>query len=110
MRAPRVLLSGVALAQPMGGVVRHNLELLPRLARLLADAGGGLTILEGRERIAFELPGIERVASDVPPRPPFARAARSAPPARRPPSAARPTIWCTPRTCPPRGASTCRSR
>ena len=75
MRAPRVLLSGVALAQPMGGVVRHNLELLPRLARLLADAGGGLTILEGRERIAFELPGIERVASDVPSRPPFARAA-----------------------------------
>ena len=36
--APRVLLSGVVLSQPMGGVRRHNQELLPRVAELLRDA------------------------------------------------------------------------
>ena len=76
MSAPRVLLSAVALAQPMGGVVRHNRELLPRLAALLAERGGHLALMEGREPPAFELPDeIERLPSSVPPRPAFARAA-----------------------------------
>jgi glycosyltransferase involved in cell wall biosynthesis len=74
-RAPRVLVSGVVLGQPAGGVRRHNQELLPRLARLLEEHGGGLAVLEGREKIAFELPGIERIASNVPARPLIARAA-----------------------------------
>jgi glycosyltransferase involved in cell wall biosynthesis len=74
-RAPRVLVSGVVLGQPAGGVRRHNQELLPRLARLLEEGGGGLAVLEGREKIAFELPGIERIASNAPARPVIARAA-----------------------------------
>jgi len=73
--APRVLVSGVVLGQPMGGVRRHNQELLPRLARLLEADGGGLAILEGREPPALELPeSVERIASDVPSSPPLARA------------------------------------
>ena len=36
--APRVLVSGVVLDQPMGGVRRHNAELLPRAAELLSLA------------------------------------------------------------------------
>jgi glycosyltransferase involved in cell wall biosynthesis len=76
MRAPRVLVSGVVLGQPAGGVRRHNRELLPRVARLLAREGGSLAILEGRERIAFELPPeVERIPSAVPAGPPIARAA-----------------------------------
>jgi glycosyltransferase involved in cell wall biosynthesis len=76
LNAPRVLVSGVVLGQPAGGVRRHNAELLPRVARLLAERGGGLAVLEGRERIAFDLPEpIERIASSVPPGPPIARAA-----------------------------------
>lgn len=75
----RVLVSGVVLAQPMGGVVRHNRELLGRLASLLADLGGSLAVMEGREPIPFALPdSIERLASDVPPRPALVRAAREA--------------------------------
>jgi len=76
VKAPRVLVSGVVLGQPAGGVRRHNAELLPRVARLLAERGGGLTVLEGRERVAFDLPDpIERIASSVPAGPPIARAA-----------------------------------
>ncbi len=76
-RAPRVLVSGVVLGQPMGGVRRHNSELLPRAARLLAERGGSLAVLEGREPVAFELPAsVERIPSDVPPGPPIARARR----------------------------------
>lgn len=76
MSAPRVLVSGVVLGQPAGGVRRHNAELLPRVARLLAQDGGSLAVLEGRERIAFDLPReIERIACDVPAGPPLARAA-----------------------------------
>jgi len=74
--APRVLVSGVVLGQPAGGVRRHNAELLPRVARLLEARGGSLAVLEGRQRIEFDLPsGIERIASTVPPGPPIARAA-----------------------------------
>lgn len=73
--APRVLVSGVLFGQPRGGVRRHNAELLPRLHRLLAEGGGGITVLEGRARIAFALPDeIERVTSDVPDAPPWRRA------------------------------------
>jgi len=73
-RAPRVLVAGSVLGQPMGGVRRHTAELLPRLARLLEARGGALAILEGREPVAFELPSsIERIASDVPASPPIAR-------------------------------------
>ena len=76
-RAPRVLVSGVVLGQPPGGVRRHNAELLPRLAALLERAGGSLAVLEGRERVAFDLPSsVERIPSDVPARPVLARAAR----------------------------------
>ena len=77
MTAPRVLLSGVALAQPMGGVVRHNRELLPRIARLLEKRGGRLAIMEGTQPVPFDLPSsVERLRSDVPPGPALRRAAR----------------------------------
>jgi glycosyltransferase involved in cell wall biosynthesis len=75
MSAPRVLVSGVVLGQPMGGVRRHNAELLPRLARLLAERGGQLAVLQGQTRIAFELPReVELLHSDVPAAPPLVRA------------------------------------
>lgn len=71
----RVLVSGVVLDQPMGGVRRHNVELLPRLARILAAEGGELAVLEGRGGIGFELSGsIERLPSAVPSRPALVRA------------------------------------
>ena len=73
--APRVLLSGVVLDQPMGGVRRHNRELIPRVAKLLSDAGGELILMQGREPIAFELPADIRVLeSDVPSSPAPVRA------------------------------------
>jgi glycosyltransferase involved in cell wall biosynthesis len=75
--APRVLVAGAVLAQGPGGVRRHDQELLPRAARILAGEGGGLAVLAGRDGIAFELPErIEVLASDVPSGPPIARAAR----------------------------------
>ena len=71
----RVLLSAVVLAQPMGGVRRHSAELLPRVARLLREKGGALAVLEGREKIPFELPDfVERIPSSVPAHPVIARA------------------------------------
>jgi len=73
--APRVLVLGAVLSQGRGGVWRHNRELLPRAARLLSEAGGGLAVLEGREPPSFELPPeVERLASKVPPRPVLRRA------------------------------------
>ncbi len=73
-RAPRVLVSGVVLSQAMGGVQRHNRELLPRAARLLARAGGGLAVLAGREGLAFEMPAeVELLSSRVPSGPPLVR-------------------------------------
>ncbi len=75
MNGLSVLLSGVVLSQPMGGVRRHNQELLPRVAKLLAADGGSLTILEGRAGLAFELDSsIRRVRSSVPASPAIARA------------------------------------
>jgi len=82
--APRVLLSGLALAQPMGGVVRHAREILPRAARLLAARGGGLAVLEGRGGLPLELPaGVERLRSSVPPGSALARASLETPRLRR---------------------------
>lgn len=74
-RAPHLLVSGVVLGQPMGGVRRHNRELLPRLGRTLEAHGGSLTVLEGRDRIEFELPdSIAIVRSNVPMHPVVLRA------------------------------------
>lgn len=74
-RAPRVLLSGVVLGQPMGGVRRHAAELLPRVGPLLARRGGGLGVLEGAEPLPFALPScVTLVPSRVPWRPPLVRA------------------------------------
>lgn len=76
MKAPRVLVLGVVLGQPHGGVRRHNAELLPRVARILAANGGSIAVLEGRERITFALPpDVERIVTNVPASPPLARAA-----------------------------------
>lgn len=76
-RAPRVLVSGVVLAQPQGGVRRHNAQLLPRLGRLLDEAGGHLAILTGPAGLPFALPpSVELLRSDVPAGPPTARARR----------------------------------
>jgi glycosyltransferase involved in cell wall biosynthesis len=74
-KAPRVLVSGVVFSQPLGGVRRHNAELLPRAARLLAARGGRLAVMAGRDGLPFELPPeVEVHASHVPSRPPIARA------------------------------------
>ncbi len=73
--APAVLLSGVVLGQPMGGVRRQALEILPRAARLLAQRGGRLTVLEGAQPLGFELPPeARRVRTEVPAGPPLVRA------------------------------------
>lgn len=70
-----MLVSGVVLGQPMGGVSRHNRELLPRVARRLAELDGELVVLEGREPISFDLPAeVERLPSSVPAGPPLVRA------------------------------------
>ncbi len=75
LEGARILVSGVVLGQPMGGVRRHNAELLPRLAKLLGDRGARLSILEGSETLGFSLPAeIERVHCEVPAGPPLARA------------------------------------
>lgn len=72
----RVLVSGVVLSQPMGGVRRHNAQLLPRVAELLARHGASLAVLEGTEPVAFDLPeAIERLPGRVPAGPPIVRAA-----------------------------------
>ena len=74
-RAPRVLVSGVVLAQPEGGVRRHNAELLPRLARRLERGGGHLAVLTGPDELPFALPdSVEVLPSAVPAGPPMARA------------------------------------
>lgn len=71
----RVLLNAVVLAQPMGGVRRHNAELLPRVARALADTGGSLTIFEGKDASDLALPAsVVRIRSSVPSHPVLARA------------------------------------
>jgi glycosyltransferase involved in cell wall biosynthesis len=70
-----VLVCGAVLGQPMGGVRRHNAELLPRAARMLARDGGALDVLAGADGVAFALPPETRViASAIPAGPPIARA------------------------------------
>jgi glycosyltransferase involved in cell wall biosynthesis len=83
-RAPRLLVSGLVLDQPMGGVRRHNQELLPRLARLLRADGGHLALLVGKPGLAFDPgPDIELLTCDVPPRPIPMRALRESKALRR---------------------------
>ena len=77
-RAPRVLVLGTVLGQPQGGVRRHNAELLPRAARLLAEGGGSLAVLCGREAPACDLPGVELLPGSAPARPVVLRAALEA--------------------------------
>lgn len=73
--APRVLVLGSVLGQPMGGVRRHNAELLPRLARRLGQRGGALALLQGATPAAFPLPPeVLRIATRVPAGPPALRA------------------------------------
>ncbi|MBL8860327.1 MAG: glycosyltransferase family 4 protein [Planctomycetes bacterium] len=74
-RGPRLLVSGVVLGQPMGGVRLHNREILPRLAHLLEESGGSLAVLEGRDRIEFALPAsVEIIHTNVPMHPIVLRA------------------------------------
>ena len=76
-RAPRVLVSGACLGQPAGGVRRHNAELLPRVERLLREGGGGLSVMEGKTPVGWELPeAVTRIPSDVPYQPAAWRALR----------------------------------
>ncbi len=73
-RAPRVLVLGTLFGQPMGGVRRHNAELLPRAAKLLHERGGSLAVLEGRDPAAFDLPTpIERLRGEITAHPLLAR-------------------------------------
>ena len=70
MADPEVLLSGVLLNQPLGGVLRHNAELLPRVATLLESAGGGLSVMEGSKPVGFPLPpSVRRLSTRVPANP-----------------------------------------
>jgi len=74
--APRVLVSGVLLDQPPGGVQRHNQELLPRLARRLSEGGGGVALLAPRGGLPWRLPqAVELLPSEVPSHPSWVRAA-----------------------------------
>ncbi|MDP6519513.1 MAG: glycosyltransferase family 1 protein [Planctomycetota bacterium] len=83
-RAPRLLVSGLVLGQPAGGVRRHNAQLLPRLAKRLTAAGGALAVLEGRAPIPFPLPDcVERLRCRVPAGPVPLRAAGEGPALRR---------------------------
>lgn len=80
MKAPRVLIAGSALAQPMGGVLRHAREVLPRAAVSLQRRGGALLFADGRPPAPLALgPPAERVVSDVPAQPALARAALEGP-------------------------------
>lgn len=84
LRGARFLVSGVVLGQPLGGVHRHNAQLLPRVAELLREQGASLTILEGETPIEFELPDfVERIACEVPAGPPLTRALAEGPAVRR---------------------------
>lgn len=74
MSAPRVLVCGTVFAQGLGGVQRHNRELLPRAAQLLEARGGELAVLLGRDGLDFELPAtVRRIESDVPSAPALKR-------------------------------------
>ena len=53
--APRVLLSALALAQPMGGVRRQAAHVFPRVAHLLHTHGGSFSVLISRDGLPREL-------------------------------------------------------
>lgn len=75
MKPLRVLVSGLVLDQPMGGVQRHSRELLPRAARLLAQQGGRLALLAPVRGIAFEIAApVEVLSSLLPSQPAVVRA------------------------------------
>ena len=63
MSAPRVLINGLALNQPMGGVRRHAVEVFPRAAAILQERGGSLTMLTPRSGLGFRLPGVQLIKS-----------------------------------------------
>jgi len=74
-RAPRVLVLGSVLGQPISGVRRHAEHVLPRAAHALHAAGGALTVLEGAQPLGFALPECARlVRTRVPASPPWKRA------------------------------------
>ena len=76
MADPEVLLSGVLLNTPMGGALRPNAELLPRVATLLESAGGGLSVMEGSKPVSFPLPAsVRRLPTRVPANPRLLRVA-----------------------------------
>ena len=58
MRAPRVLVNGMVLAQPMSGVRRHAVEAFSRAARLLREGGGELVLLTPRGGLDYALPDV----------------------------------------------------
>ncbi len=75
MTAPHVLVLGSVFHQDMGGVRRHNAELLPRVAKLLEASGGSLSVVLGKGGLGFELPpNIERLQTTIQPSPPLVRA------------------------------------
>ncbi|MEO2146294.1 MAG: glycosyltransferase family 1 protein [bacterium] len=65
MSAARVLINGLALAQPMGGVRRHATEIFPRAAAILKERGGSLSMLTPRSGLGFRLPGVELIRSSI---------------------------------------------
>jgi glycosyltransferase involved in cell wall biosynthesis len=80
-RAPRVLLSGIALAQPMSGVRRQANELWPRVARELIENGGAFDVLAPAEGLPADLDArlpseCQRIATSVPAGGPLARGLR----------------------------------
>ncbi len=71
----RVLISGAVLDQGMGGVRRHNQELLPRLAKRCLAEGGELAVLTPRRGLAIELgPDARIIEAAIPSSPPVFRA------------------------------------
>ncbi len=74
-RAPRVLVSGLVLDLAQAGVARHGEELLPRAARLLASAGGKLSVLAGAAGLSVDLgPEVECIPSSAASHPAWRRA------------------------------------
>lgn len=75
LNAPRVLVLGSVLGQAMGGVRRHNAEVLPRVAQILAARGGSLAVAVGRGGLGFGLPStVELLSTNIPAQGPLRRA------------------------------------
>lgn len=70
-----MLVSGLVLDLAQAGVARHGEELLPRAARLLASAGGRLSVLAGAAGIHVDLgPEVECIPSSAASHPAWRRA------------------------------------